>query len=263
MSIIGISGKINSGKDLVGEIIQYISYKKRNSNENVLPFNQFQTQRYETRLNLSRYEIHKYGGKLKDIVCILLNCTREDLEDRDFKETKLGPEWKKYVLCYVDKYSDMTNIETFLSKEEAEKHLDELNVVYFHRIEEIELTARLLLQLIGTECGRTIIHPNIWVTSTLSSYDEIERWRKTDEAHLEKYNNWIVTDVRFPNEAEAIKNRNGILIRINREIDHYGNPILMTSHPSEYSLDEYDGFNHVIENNGSIDELIQKIEKII
>ena len=31
------------------------------------------------------------------------------------------------------------------------------------------------------------------------------------------YPNWIITDVRFPNEADAIKGRGGIIIRVNRK----------------------------------------------
>ena len=34
----------------------------------------------------SHIEIKKYADKLKDIACILLNCTREDLEDEGFQE---------------------------------------------------------------------------------------------------------------------------------------------------------------------------------
>ena len=33
------------------------------------------------------------------------------------------------------------------------------------------------------------------------------------------YPNWIITDVRYKNEAEIIKNKGGILIRINRWVD--------------------------------------------
>ena len=33
-----------------------------------------------------------------------------------------------------------------------------------------------------------------------------------------EYPNWIITDCRFPNEAKAIKDRDGISIRVNRII---------------------------------------------
>lgn len=70
--------------------------------------------------------------------------------------------------------------------------------------------------------------------------------------------NWIITDVRFPNEAQAIKDRGGIMIRIERPgvESHCGG-----QHPSETALDNYN-FDYVIENEGSIDELIQKIKQL-
>jgi hypothetical protein len=43
--------------------------------------------------NQSGFEIKKYADKLKDFVCILIGCTREQLEDQEFKEKELGEEW--------------------------------------------------------------------------------------------------------------------------------------------------------------------------
>ena len=37
-----------------------------------------------------------------------------------------------------------------------------------------------------------------------------------DDSNI-NYPNWLITDVRFPNEVDAIKERQGIIIRINRE----------------------------------------------
>jgi hypothetical protein len=34
------------------------------------------------------------------------------------------------------------------------------------------LTPRRMLQLLGTDCGRNIIHPNIWVNATMVDYKE-------------------------------------------------------------------------------------------
>ena len=69
--LIAISGRINSGKDTVGQIIQYLT-----SESNVYPF--------DLKLDYSHksnWEIRKWADKLKDIICILINCTREQLED--------------------------------------------------------------------------------------------------------------------------------------------------------------------------------------
>jgi hypothetical protein len=70
--------------------------------------------------------------------------------------------------------------------------------------------------------------------------------------------NWIITDVRFPNEAQAIKDRGGIIIRIERPggESHCGG-----AHASETALDDYD-FDIVINNDGTIDELIDKVKQL-
>jgi hypothetical protein len=60
----------------------------------------------------------------------------------------------------------------------------------------------------------------------------------------------LITDVRFPNEAAAVIEKGGILVRIERGSD-------TGDHPSETALDNYD-FNIVIENKGDLLELIQK-----
>jgi hypothetical protein len=189
--IIGISGKINSGKDLVGSLIQQES--------------------------MYIWDIKKFADTLKDIVCVLLKCTREQLEDREFKETPLGEEW--------------TTVRTIPSE-------------YFTTLDNSirePLTPRKILQLMGTECGRNIIHKDIWVNSLFRDY---------------KDGYWIITDVRFLNEAKAIKNRGGILIRINRDVGQ-------DTHISETILDDYTGFDYVINNNGTKHDLRKEVMKCL
>ena len=63
--------------------------------------------------------------------------------------------------------------------------------------------------------------------------------------------NYIITDVRFPNEADAVKQRKGINIRLQRNSDLDNND----THISESALDFYK-FDYVVDNNGTIEELI-------
>jgi hypothetical protein len=68
---------------------------------------------------------------------------------------------------------------------------------------------------------------------------------------------WIVTDVRFPNEATALQKVGGKIIRINRPAV---NPI--NAHSSETSLDDWE-FDYTIDNNGSILDLQESIKNIL
>jgi hypothetical protein len=106
------------------------------------------------------------------------------------------------------------------------------------------MTPRLLLQLIGTECGRDIIHPNIWVNSTFADW----------KPHC----SWVITDTRFPNEADAIKKRGGIVIRVERP-----SVGVKSTHPSETGLDDYKNFDAVIINDGTLGDLKLKVYQLL
>ena len=239
--IIGISGKINSGKDTVGKIVKLIRLlNKADTKELLMEYEHFERNNlWDVVKGPSSFEIKKFADKLKDMVCILLNCTREQLEDREFKEKELGEEWWKWHITFEG------NHEGYIDYKGNENHYEEQDMIDSHLI---KLTPRLLLQLMGTECGRQIIHPNIWVNALMSEYKIIENYNTI-------YPNWIITDVRFPNEFRSIKNKGGITIRVNR-------PNLPESfHLSEISLNSAE-CDYTIDNNGNIEELIEKIKNL-
>lgn len=118
-------------------------------------------------------------------------------------------------------------------------------------------TIRQFLQILGSECLRNNLHPNIHVLATFSDYTPSYQWGKSDEYELPK---WILTDCRFPNEAQAIKDRGGIIIRVNRLFDdEMGYTAPQHLHPSETSLDNWN-FDWVINNDGTIEDLIIKVK---
>lgn len=69
--------------------------------------------------------------------------------------------------------------------------------------------------------------------------------------------NITITDVRFPNEIRAIKRNDGILIYVQREL----NKSDFRSHSSENAVDAF-GFDFVIDNDGTIDDLTRKFHEI-
>jgi hypothetical protein len=103
---------------------------------------------------------------------------------------------------------------------------------------------RALLQRAGTEAGRKVIGADVWVDALFREH--------ADAPAL------VVTDLRFPNEAEAVRERGGILIRVTRPgvgpaKDKYGRV-----HESEVLLDDYD-FDHHLINDGSVVDLHKKL----
>lgn len=104
------------------------------------------------------------------------------------------------------------------------------------------LTPRYLLQTLGTDWGRNL-YDKIWVTATMSSLDPDK--------------NYVINDVRFENEAEAIKQAGGLLIRVNRP------GIESNNHASETALDNYTGWDYVIENDGTLFTLQDKVKDMV
>jgi hypothetical protein len=274
-NLIGISGKIKSGKDTVGSILQWIVTSKTGFGNGT-----YSNKECEEWLNgkypgdtsiqkISNYLIKKYADKLKYIVCLLIGCTREQLEDRGFKERPLGKDWISH--WYKDNKGKKSLTQTALG---ALNHPDAATTG------QDMLTPRTLMQLLGTESGREIIHPNIWVNALFADYKSgyVEHgvgWVETED----DYPNWIITDVRFPNEAQAIKDRGGIVIRVNRastcgDVSFNGTPKEWKelvernkknnekfNHPSEIALDDYE-FDHVIDNDSDILSLIEKVKQL-
>ena len=101
---------------------------------------------------------------------------------------------------------------------------------------------RRLLQVLGTEVGRQIFDEDVWVDALFQKVDPNKKY--------------VITDVRFANEAECIKEY-GEVWRVNRAgVD----PI--NEHISETQLDDYE-FDYVINNDGTFDDLKNKVIKYI
>lgn len=290
MAIIGISGKSGSGKDEIGKIIQYLTcnYSKDHSYAQYLDAVKNRNDYPE----FQKWSIKKFADKLKDIVCLLIGCTRKDLENEEFKRTELGEEWR-----YWQVYSDirLDKFELIPYKKSDKGFYDRKSNYKGHVL--IKRTPRLLLQLLGTDCGREIIHPNVWVNSLMTEYkaksvanrpfhkSELFSEDGDDLTWKDVYPNWVIADLRFPNEAKAIKDRKGIIIRVNRGyppgayklpfsgvytgakgMDAFDKIMKEQSgvkeHISETALDEYD-FDYVIDNSGSIEELVEKVKEVL
>jgi hypothetical protein len=113
-------------------------------------------------------------------------------------------------------------------------------------LEPWSMTVGELQQKLGTEAIRSGLHPRAWILALFADY-----YPKL---------NWVITDVRFPNEALAILGYEGILVRLNgREAIEVRDP----NHLSETALDGYSRFDVVVDNSGPLDELRSHIPNIL
>jgi dephospho-CoA kinase len=106
---------------------------------------------------------------------------------------------------------------------------------------------RTLMQCYGTDVRRKD-DPDYWV----------KRWyEKIDECDKDII---VVDDVRFPNEAQAVRSLGGRIYRIERDITSLGQKIDM--HASETEMDKIK-VDEVIDNNAYTDDLYRKLDKLI
>lgn len=68
----------------------------------------------------------------------------------------------------------------------------------------------------------------------------------------------IISDMRFPNEFERVKELGGICIKVNRD------SVIPTNDVADIPLSDLpsDQWNHIIENNGTLTDLYNKLDKI-
>jgi cytidylate kinase len=107
---------------------------------------------------------------------------------------------------------------------------------------EWDMTIGEFQQKLGTDAARVGLHDKTWIISLF--------------ADLKPTSQWLIKDLRFKNEAYAIKERDGIVLRIN------GDPAKIRenskrdlTHISETDLDDFSEWDGVYSNVGSLENL--------
>lgn len=115
-----------------------------------------------------------------------------------------------------------------------------------------------LLTWVGTDWARSI-NENIWVDHCLKRIRQAERQGcyLSNETFV---NNFYVTDVRFPNEAEALKANGFFLVKIDRRTRPQEE---RASHMSENALNNYKGWDFVIDNNDHLKYLYEQLQTVV
>lgn len=236
INLIGLSGYISSGKSTVGQIIRYLT-----SLNTHISFREWEKDwQYE---RCGEWEIKGFSVKLKQIASILTGIPTEKFEDQEFKKKELGKEW--WTATDTTPYG---HPGTLVRK----------------------MTVRKFLQELGTGAIRDNLHSNTWVNALFADYtttcttggSNSARHTETDE---ENPPNWIITDCRFLNEARAIKDKGGIVVRINRpevNIGEFDAHIFSNRHVSEIGLNNW-AFDYIINNDSDVEALIKYVKQML
>lgn len=176
----------------------------------------------------NKYKVVAFADKLKQMLAHLLNVDPERFEDRDFKDN-----------CDVD----LSTLRLF-------KNPNRLSDRNFNRLlkseeslKDYSLTVRQLMQYFGTEICQKHFGKKVWINTVLNNP-----------------NNLIISDLRFKEEAEAVKQKNGFLVYIYRTNIKPGN------HASEREVIDLLNdrkFDWIINNDSSLESLFYKVKECI
>lgn len=105
------------------------------------------------------------------------------------------------------------------------------------------LSPRQMLQKVGTDLIRNNINENFWIL-------HFKFWYNNNK------NNIVITDCRFQNEVNIIKELGGIVIKLNRNTER------IDTHISE-DIDKLTGFDYTLDNNSTKEQLYKSIDTLL
>ncbi len=149
---------------------------------------------------------------------------------------------------------------------EAREWREQVDPWWAERLDMPTLTPRWVLQYWGTEVCRKSFHDDIWIAS-------LENKLRNSKDHV------VISDCRFPNEIQSIRNAGGLIIWVKRgELpEWYRYAMAANQLGSNLALNELKmrkvhasetawvgtEFDHTIENDGTVTDLYAKIASII
>jgi hypothetical protein len=128
---------------------------------------------------------------------------------------------------------------------------------------DLGVSPRRLAQTLGTEWGREMIHPDLWVKLAA------RRWASYKERAkhvVQTHNDWttpivmpglVFTDCRFDNEADWVRSEGGLVVHVIRV-----NVAEVESHKSEEGVRRYKGDRYIV-NDGTIEDLKPEVAHLV
>lgn len=120
------------------------------------------------------------------------------------------------------------------------------------------VTPRQLMQFFGTDLMRKQFHKcvpeigsNIWLKN-------VSLWYENDKKNKKREQKVIFADCRFQNEVDLVVSLGGIVIKLERD-----GLWEKDEHISESGIDKVNGYTHLIKNNGTLEDLYNKLDNIM
>ena len=170
-----------------------------------------------------------FASKLKDIISIMFGWPRDKLEGL----TKEDREWREQVDYWWSKTLKMP-----------------------------QLTPRYVMQYFATDLFRNKFHPDIWVKIVENELNNL--LEQSNQANI------VISDCRFENEINMLIRLGGKIIQIHRDPPYWFYDYRRGEEPENIKLIHRSEIEWIrcyrdydVENDGTIEELHQKIKYII
>ena len=178
-----------------------------------------------TFTSLSNWERKSFAQKIKQICSIITGCSEETIDS--CKNDKV-PDW---MTLYSLPGQGVSTQPFVICGNESFRH---------------QRTYEELQEYISNDLLKNHIHPHVHIGMLFNDYkqkrvlNEFSGWEKD-------YPMWLISDVNFKHEADAIKDRGGKIIKVSDPSDE----------PTNIN------FDYIIDNTDDIEILIQKVKEIM
>ncbi|WAB92505.1 deoxynucleotide monophosphate kinase [Pseudomonas citronellolis] len=108
---------------------------------------------------------------------------------------------------------------------------------------------RELMQLLGTEWGRNLVHPQLWLM--LADMNLANHLEASPQAR-----GFVISDVRFDNEADWIRAKGGVVVHLRRP-----DATAVAAHSSESGVTLRDG-DLFVANDGDLEDLYRALDDV-
>lgn len=123
---------------------------------------------------------------------------------------------------------------------------------------DLGVSPRRLAQTLGTEWGREMIHPDLWVKLAARRWESYKaRASHVPEAFKGDLAGLVFTDCRFDNEADWVRSEGGLVVHVIRV-----NVAEVESHKSEEGVRRYKGDRYIV-NDGTIEDLKPEVAHLV
>lgn len=241
--IIGITGAKNSGKDTIASMINYIFA----IGVTRATYGDYLIKKVKID-NTNADRVVHFADNMKDAMSIIFGIPRCTFNDRQKKDNAYWDYFNKIFVSFADVIRDD---KAFVIHNTDELYEDATlaDVITWCNKEDkhLYIKIRTLMQYFGTDICRRFIDENIWIRSAMVKIANVAAARRL----------CIIPDVRFANEAEAIRFVDsplyGGVIKVNRDSDD------SSKHSSEI-IDFTVDFE--IDNDGTLMQLFYKVLEI-